>query len=60
MTLKAWTDDAEIDALYAKLFTHLLEEMKSSATPLADCVQLLFIAKGLERAGNQYPKNRVR
>jgi len=48
----AWSDDAELDALYAKLFNHLLERMSNDGKQVADGTQLLFIAKGLERAGD--------
>lgn len=47
-----WTTDAELDAMYARLFAYLLDEMKRNKAPLSDGVQLLFIAKGLERAGD--------
>jgi phosphate transport system protein len=48
----AWADDDEIDDMYAKLFSHLLDSMSNNTAPIADSVQLMFIAKGLERAGD--------
>lgn len=48
----AWADDAELDAVYAKLFEHLLKLMREDSSRVADGTQLLFIAKGLERAGD--------
>jgi phosphate transport system protein len=52
VTNLAWADDAEIDAIYAKLFAHLLQQMASDSSLIHDSTQLLFIAKGLERAGD--------
>lgn len=48
----AWSSDAELDALYGKLFEHLLESMRTDSSTVADGMQLLFIAKGLERSGD--------
>jgi phosphate transport system protein len=48
----AWTDDAELDAIYSRLFLYLLDKMRDNRTLVDDCTQLLFIAKGLERAGD--------
>lgn len=48
----AWTDDAELDAVYAGLFKYLLQAMCADSRRVADGSQLLFIAKGLERAGD--------
>ncbi len=48
----AWTDDAELDTVYVKLFQHLLRTMSQEIRNIADGTQLLFIAKGLERAGD--------
>ncbi len=48
----AWADDAELDAVYANLFKHLLTLMGNNSHQVADSTQLLFIAKGLERAGD--------
>ncbi|MCO6413449.1 MAG: phosphate signaling complex protein PhoU [Thiogranum sp.] len=48
----AWSDDAELDAVYAKLFNYLRERMCQDSASVADGTQLLFIAKGLERAGD--------
>lgn len=48
----AWADDAELDAVYFKLFEHLLAVMREDRSRIDDSTQLLFIAKGLERAGD--------
>lgn len=48
----AWADDAELDTVYANLFQHLLRTMSKETRNIADGTQLLFIAKGLERAGD--------
>ncbi len=47
-----WSNDVELDTVYAKLFVHLLTHMNEQRADVADCTQLLFIAKGLERAGD--------
>lgn len=47
-----WADDVELDAVYSKLFEHLLGIMRDDQNRVADGTQLLFIAKGLERAGD--------
>ena len=48
----AWSSDIELDRVYGKLFEHLLEEMQQDPGTIKDATQLLFIAKGLERAGD--------
>lgn len=48
----AWSDDVELDTLYAKLFQHLLQRMREDSSRVADGTLLLLIAKGLERAGD--------
>lgn len=45
--------DKEIDALYDALFTVLLDRMTRSPADVPACSQLLFIAKSLERVGDQ-------
>ncbi|MCI0506498.1 MAG: phosphate signaling complex protein PhoU [Gammaproteobacteria bacterium] len=47
-----WADDAELDAVYSRLFERLLNIMRDDNKRVADGTQLLFIAKGLERAGD--------
>lgn len=47
-----WSSDVELDTVYGELFGALLERMRQDAQAVADAVQLLFIAKGLERAGD--------
>jgi phosphate transport system protein len=48
----AWADDAELDTVYVNLFHHLLRTMTQESGKIEDGTQLLFIAKGLERAGD--------
>lgn len=48
----AWSSDVELDRIYGKLFAHLLEQMRQDPDSIKDATQLLFIAKGLERAGD--------
>ncbi len=48
----AWSSDIELDRIYGKLFAHLLELMRQDPGSIKDATQLLFIAKGLERAGD--------
>ena len=48
----AWSSDVELDRIYGKLFAHLLEQMRQDPGSIRDATQLLFIAKGLERAGD--------
>jgi len=48
----AWSSDIELDRMYGKLFACLLEQMRNDPASIKDATQLLFIAKGLERAGD--------
>lgn len=48
----AWSSDIELDRMYGTLFAHLLEQMQQNPDSIKDAAQLLFIAKGLERAGD--------
>jgi phosphate transport system protein len=48
----AWSSDIELDRMYGTLFAHLLEQMRQNPDTIKDATQLLFIAKGLERAGD--------
>jgi phosphate transport system protein len=48
----AWSSDVELDTVYGELFGLLLERMRQDSATIADGVQLLLIAKGLERAGD--------
>lgn len=48
----AWSSDVELDRIYGKLFAHLLVQMRQDPDSIKDATQLLFIAKGLERAGD--------
>ncbi|WNM62699.1 PhoU domain-containing protein [Candidatus Nitrospira neomarina] len=44
-----------MNTVYANLFQHLLRTMSRETRNIADGTQLLFIAKGLERAGDHVP-----
>jgi len=48
----AWSSDIELDRMYGTLFAHLLEQMRRNPDTIKDATQFLFIAKGLERAGD--------
>lgn len=48
----AWSSDVDLDRIYGNLFAHLLEQMRRNPDSIKDATQLLFIAKGLERAGD--------
>lgn len=48
----AWSSDIELDRMYGTLFAHLLGQMRQNPDSIKDATQLLFIAKGLERAGD--------
>lgn len=48
----AWSSDIELDRMYGKLFACLLEQMRNDPASIKDATQLLFIAKGMERAGD--------
>lgn len=47
-----WAGDVELDRVYGELFGALLERMRQDGSRVADGVQLLLIAKALERAGD--------
>lgn len=44
--------EAELDAVYTQLFEHLLTVMRDASNRIDDGSQLLYIAKGLECAGD--------
>ena len=48
----AWSSDVELDNVYGELFGLLLERMRQDSASISDGVQLLLIAKGLERSGD--------
>ena len=48
----AWSSDIELDLMYGKLFAYQLEQMQQEPGSIKDATQILFIAKGLERAGD--------
>lgn len=47
-----WAGDVEVDMVYGEIFGALLDRMRHDSASVADGVQLLLIAKGLERAGD--------
>ena len=48
----AWSSDDELDRVYSKLFSHLLDRMQQDTDSIKTATLLLFIAKGLEREGD--------
>jgi phosphate transport system protein len=48
----AWASDDEIDALYQSLLETIVKEMRQDPGLVEDGVQLLLVAKGLERFGD--------
>lgn len=53
---KVWLRDEEIDALYSSLFRELLTYMMEDPRHITPCTHLIFIAKNLERCGDQATK----
>lgn len=53
MAHATWNRDDEIDDAYVKLFSSILQHMQDESEDIAACTQLLFIAKNLERTGDQ-------
>lgn len=53
MAAAVCTRDREIDDLYNRLFLALLGQMMKESTAIATSAQFLFIAKSLERVGDQ-------
>lgn len=48
-----WQADAEIDALHSSLFRELLTYMMEDPRDIGVCSHLMFVAKNLERIGDQ-------
>lgn len=51
--LAVWHEDVEIDALHSSLFRELLTYMLEDPRDIGVCSHLLFVAKNLERIGDQ-------
>jgi len=51
--LAVWNGDSEIDALHSSLFRELLTYMLEDPRDIGVCSHLLFVAKNLERIGDQ-------
>ena len=51
-SIVAWSSDDELDRVYSKLFSHLLDRMQQDPDSIKTATLLLFIAKGLERKGD--------
>lgn len=52
LALEVWSNDAELDRIYKDFFKYLVAEMERDTQCVADCTQLLFVAKSLERIGD--------
>ncbi|GER07495.1 phosphate transport system regulatory protein PhoU [Iodidimonas muriae] len=51
--VKVWRSDDRVDALYNSLFRELLTYMMESPSSITQSTHLLFIAKNIERIGDQ-------
>ena len=52
-SLKVWRSDSEIDSLYSGVLTEILNAIKTKPEAINALVPLLFIARYLERVGDQ-------
>lgn len=50
--MEVWKRDAEVDALYTSLFRELITYMLEDPRKITTCIDLLFIAKNIERIGD--------
>ena len=50
--MAVWTSDREVDEMYVSLFRELLTYMMEDPRSITPCIQLLFIAKHIERMGD--------
>jgi len=53
LAIQVWTSDDRVDALYNSLFRELLTYMMESPQMISVATHLLFIAKNIERIGDQ-------
>ena len=52
-SVKVWKSDSEIDSLYSEILMDILNSIKTNPDATAALVPLLFIARYLERVGDQ-------
>jgi len=50
--VEVWERDAEVDAIYNSLFRELVTYMLEDPRTISRCIDLMFIAKNLERIGD--------
>jgi phosphate transport system protein len=50
--MAVWNRDAEVDQLYTSLFRELITYMLEDPRKISICIDLLFVAKNLERIGD--------
>ncbi len=50
--MSVWTRDAEVDRLYETLFQELVKTVQEDPRRAAICIDLMFVAKNLERIGD--------
>jgi phosphate transport system protein len=49
---QVWAGDAEVDEMYNSLFRELVTYMLEDPRNISTCIDLLFVAKHLERIGD--------
>ena len=52
-SMKVWESDSEIDSLYSAILMEILNSIKANPEAIEALVPLLFIARYLERVGDQ-------
>ena len=52
-SVKVWKSDSEIDSLYSEILMDILNSIKTNPDATDDLVPLLFIARYIERVGDQ-------
>jgi phosphate transport system protein len=50
--MAVWHRDDEVDGMYEALFRELLTYMMEDVRNISSCIDLLFVAKNLERIGD--------
>lgn len=53
LAVLVWKRDSEVDDFYSSLFRELLTYMMEDTRNITPCTHLLFVAKNLERIGDQ-------
>jgi phosphate transport system protein len=51
--MAVWHRDDEVDSIYEALFRELLTYMMEDVRNISSCIDLLFVAKNLERIGDR-------